>query len=118
MELTQMMGPAMAAMLQGGLSEAMDFELHMVKALSEQEVPMDAVQDMIRELDADKDGRVSRSDFLMTAKKALFDPNPPEEVMQAMEQAERAMMGMGGGMGASRGAGGGFLGVESTDDDI
>jgi len=32
----------------------------------------------------------SGSDFMMNAKKALFDPNPPEEIMQAMEAMEAA----------------------------
>eukprot|EP00747_Dinoflagellata_sp_TGD_P211582 gnl/TRDRNA2_/TRDRNA2_84803_c0_seq1.p1 gnl/TRDRNA2_/TRDRNA2_84803_c0~~gnl/TRDRNA2_/TRDRNA2_84803_c0_seq1.p1 ORF type:complete len:471 (-),score=100.06 gnl/TRDRNA2_/TRDRNA2_84803_c0_seq1:130-1503(-) len=84
-EMAMMMGPQMAQMMSGMVSQAMDFELQMVKAMSAQEVPDEVAADLFRELDANKDGEVSKADFIATAKKALFDPNPPEEVLQAME---------------------------------
>merc|ERR1719191_993472 len=69
----------------------MDFELQMVKQISMQDVPDEESFDLIKELDADKDGKVSKADFLRNAKKTLFDPNPPEEIMEAMEAMEAAV---------------------------
>lgn len=94
-EITQMMGPQFAHMLSAQVSQAMDFELQMLKQLSSQEVPDKDAKELQKELDADGDGVVSKDDFLKNAKKALFDPNPPEEVMEAMKQAEAMMMGGG-----------------------
>lgn len=100
-ELTMMLGPQMAAMMSGAVSQMMDFELQMVKQISMQDVSDEECNELVRDLDADKDGRISKRDFLMNAKKALFDPNPPEEIMQAMEAMEAAFNGMslGGGGG-------------------
>lgn len=94
-EMSMMMGPQMAQMMSGVVSQAMDVELAMVKAMACQEIPEEEVRELFQELDADKDGRISKDDFLKNAKKALFDPNPPDEVMQAMEAAERALAGGG-----------------------
>merc|ERR1740130_2545283 len=96
-------------MKSGAMSQSMDMELHMEKALSMQEVPEEECSELIKQLDADRDGRVSRQDFLLNAKKSLFDPNPPEEIMQAMEAME-AMMGGGGGMPM----GGGMMIIDGT----
>lgn len=108
-EMTMMLGPQMAAMMSGQMSQDMDMQLHMEKHMSMQEVPEQEVSELVKELDADRDGVVSKRDFLMNAKKTLFDPNPPEEVMQAMEAME-AMMGggmpMGGGVMIIDGTGG------------
>merc|ERR1719310_832219 len=108
-----MMGPQMAAMMSGAVSQMMDFELQMVKQISMQDVPDEESIDLIKELDADKDGKVSKADFLRNAKKTLFDPNPPEEIMQAMEAMEAAVnsgmpvvMGPDGGMMVLGGGGG------------
>jgi len=90
-EMTMMMGPQMAAMMSGAVSQMMDFELQMVKQISMQDVPDEESIDLIKELDADKDGKVSKADFLRNAKKTLFDPNPPEEIMEAMEAMEAAV---------------------------
>jgi len=105
-ELTAMMGVQMASVMSGFMSQAMDFELQMVKALSCEEVPEEDAKELLKELDADRDGRVSKADFKKTAKKALFDPNPPEEVLEAMEAAEAMMMMSGGplALGAPPGA--------------
>merc|ERR1719215_1552146 len=96
-------------MMSGAISQSMDMELQMEKYMSMQEVPEQEVSELIKQLDADRDGVVSKQDFLMNAKKTLFDPNPPEEVMQAME-AMSAMMGggmpMGGGVMIVDGTGG------------
>merc|ERR1719161_293214 len=72
-ELTMMMGPQIAAMMSQGMSQMMDFELQMVKQISMQEVPDEECSELIKELDADRDGIVSRTDFQLNAKKALFD---------------------------------------------
>merc|ERR1719191_2266164 len=100
-------------MMSGAVSQMMDFELQMVKHMSMQDIPEDECNEFIKDLDADKDGVVSKRDFLMNAKKALFDPNPPEEIMQAMEAMEAAVnsgmpvvMGPDGGMMVLGGGGG------------
>merc|ERR1719324_331966 len=90
-EMTMMMGPQMAAMMSGAVSQMMDFELQMVKHISMQDISEEECTQLIKDLDADKDGIISKADFLRTAKKALFDPNPPEEIMQAMEAMEAAV---------------------------
>mmetsp|Transcript_52956 Transcript_52956/g.124025 ORF Transcript_52956/g.124025 Transcript_52956/m.124025 type:complete len:528 (-) Transcript_52956:49-1632(-) len=105
-EMTAMMGAQVASVMSGFMSQAMDFELQMVKALSCEEVPEEDAKELLKELDADRDGKVSKADFKKTAKKALFDPNPPEEVLEAMEAAEAMMMMAGGplALGAPPGA--------------
>jgi Ca2+-binding EF-hand superfamily protein len=87
-ELTMTMGPQMAAIMSGTVSQMMDFELQMVKQISMQEVTDEECNAMIKDLDADRDGIVSKHDFLINAKKTLFDPNPPQEIMQAIEAIE------------------------------
>lgn len=94
-----MVGPGMAQMMAPTLSQAMDFELHMMKAMVQQDIPDEEVKELQKQLDADGDGRVSKADFLSSAKKALFDPNPPEEVLQAMEGIERALAAAASGGG-------------------
>merc|ERR1719271_1466713 len=90
-EMTMMMGPQMAAMMSGAVSQMMDFELQLVKHISMQDISEEECTQLIKDLDADKDGIISKADFLRNAKKALFDPNPPEEIMQAMEAMEAAV---------------------------
>merc|ERR1712013_510463 len=68
-ELTKMMGPQLAGVMSGAVSQMMDFELQMVKQLSSEPVPDEAVKEVVQELDADRDGRVSGNDFLRNAKK-------------------------------------------------
>mmetsp|Transcript_37417 Transcript_37417/g.69079 ORF Transcript_37417/g.69079 Transcript_37417/m.69079 type:complete len:410 (+) Transcript_37417:2-1231(+) len=114
MELTMMMGPQLAHMMSGSISEAMDFELMMVKELSKQPVPDKDVKELVTELDEDKDGVVSKADFMKNAKKALFDPNPPVEVMQMMESMEAAMNSMAGGMPIGIPIDGGMMVMEAT----
>jgi len=89
-ELTMTMGPQMAAMMSGTVAQMMDLELQMVKQISMQEVTDEECNAMIKDLDADKDGIVSKQDFLINARKTLFDPNPPEEIAQAVEAIEAA----------------------------
>merc|ERR1719393_827203 len=92
-----MMGPQIAMMMQGAMSEMMDFELQMVKHISMQEIPDEECSELISELKAGgvptigQDNGVSKADFLRNAKKTLFDPNPPEEIMEAMEAMEAAV---------------------------
>merc|ERR1719191_999698 len=112
-EMTMMMGPQMAAMMSGAVSQMMDFELQLVKHISMQDISEEECTQLIKDLDADKDGIISKADFLRNAKKALFDPNPPEEIMQAMEAMEAAVnsgmpvvMGPDGGMMVLGGGGG------------
>merc|ERR1712032_1103868 len=65
-----------------------NMELNAAKQMAFQEIPSEAVRELLKELDADRDGVVSKADFMLTSKKVLFDPNPPEEVAQFMEAME------------------------------
>merc|ERR1719502_303605 len=66
------------------VSEAYDFEMAMMEGLAREEIPDEAVNELIADLDADKDGTVSKADFMKTGKRVLFDPNPPQEVVEAV----------------------------------
>lgn len=93
-ELTMQMGPQLAQMMSGAVSQGMDMSLMMAKQQALQEPSDEEATELLRMLDADGDGVLTKRDFCATAKKVLFDPNPPEEIMQVMEMMEAAMSGM------------------------
>merc|ERR1712232_182962 len=71
----------------------MNMELHSAKESTFEEVPDEAARELLKELDADRDGRISKMDFMLNAKKVLFDPNPPEEIAQMVEMMESLACG-------------------------
>jgi len=86
-DLTRMMGPCFAQHMSGAVSQMLDYELEVMKALSCDEIPDEAAFELLRELDADRDGVLSRDDFKRHARKVLFDPNPPEELREVLADA-------------------------------
>merc|ERR1712048_946830 len=94
------LGPQMGQMMSGEVSQALNIELQIAKSMASQEIPDDAAHELLKELDSDHDGIISRVDFAVSARRALFDPNPPEEMMQMMDMIESAALGSMGGMPA------------------
>jgi len=109
-QMSMAMGPQMAQMMSGAISQGMDMEMMMAKQMCSQEIPDNEAAELLTELDADGDGVVSKRDFLTKAKKTLFDPNPPEELMQMMDMIQSAVSGgpqmLGGQMPLAITAGG------------
>eukprot|EP00929_Paragymnodinium_shiwhaense_P102695 TRINITY_DN6590_c0_g1_i1.p1 TRINITY_DN6590_c0_g1~~TRINITY_DN6590_c0_g1_i1.p1 ORF type:complete len:591 (-),score=99.41 TRINITY_DN6590_c0_g1_i1:194-1966(-) len=97
-EMSMMFGPQMGQMMSGAVQQGMDMELCMMAEAAKSGVPPELLAMTEKDLGADLNGNISKASFMAKARGAFFDPNPPEEILQAAQMMEQAMMtGLAGG---------------------
>mmetsp|Transcript_70828 Transcript_70828/g.153828 ORF Transcript_70828/g.153828 Transcript_70828/m.153828 type:complete len:337 (-) Transcript_70828:226-1236(-) len=70
-------------------------ELQMARARALEELPEEVILELLDELDADSDGKVSRADFVVTARGVILDLNPLPDALETSGLRETGRSGFG-----------------------